>query len=145
MMGTVLTLLLGLLGGIAVGIQSPIAGAISQKVGGASSSFIIHLSGALLSGLLLLSRGGENIREWRALPVYMLFAGGLGVILYLTLSRTLPALGVGAALALIIVGQLLIGMLIDHFGWFGVAVRPIELSRVVAALLLFVGGYLMVR
>jgi bacterial/archaeal transporter family-2 protein len=138
-------LVIGLLGGIMVGIQSPIAGAMSQRVGGAASSFIVHLSGAVLSGLLLLSRNGENIGAWRALPWYMLVSGIFGVVLYLTLSRTLPELGVGIAATLIIVGQLIVGLLIDHFGWFGVPVRSMDVTRLVAALLLLAGGYLMVR
>lgn len=134
MLDKALTLLIGLLGGIAVGIQSPIAGAMSQRIGG-----------AVFSLLLLLTRGGENVGEVRNLPWYMLGAGIFGVILYLTLSHTLPQLGAGVALTLIIVGQLLMGMLSDHFGWFGVSVRPIDITRLLAAGLLLLGGYLMVR
>jgi bacterial/archaeal transporter family-2 protein len=35
-----LVILIGLIGGIAVGIQSPIAGAMGQKIGGTASSVI---------------------------------------------------------------------------------------------------------
>ncbi|MBI1878096.1 MAG: DMT family transporter [Chloroflexi bacterium] len=133
------------MGGVAVGIQGPLAGAMSQRVGGAASSFIVHLSGALLSGLLLAARSGETIQNWRALPWYMLGSGAFGVVLYLTLSHTLPRLGATTAVMLIIVGQLLLGLLIDQFGWFGVALRPIDGWRVAAAVLLLAGGYLMVR
>ena len=56
-------IIVGLIGGAAVGIQSPIAGAMGQKVGGTASSFIIHLSGMILSGVLLFLRGGEKIRN----------------------------------------------------------------------------------
>ncbi len=141
----ILTILIGLLGGVAVGIQSPLAGAISQRVGGAAGSLIIHVSGAVASALLLVARGGENIREIGRLPWYLFGAGAFGLLLYLTLSHTLPRLGAGAALTLIILGQLLMGLLIDQFGWFGAVVRPIDLSRVAAVGLLIVGGYLLVR
>jgi transporter family-2 protein len=145
MLTNILTLLIGLVGGVSVGIQSPLAGAMSQRVGGAASSFIVHISGAVLSGLLLLSRGGEGIQQWRALPWYMLGSGVFGVILYLTLTHTIPRLGAAPALTLIIVGQLLTGLLIDHFGWFGVNIHPIDVSRVLAVLFLLVGGYLLLR
>lgn len=145
MLETVVLLLIGVLGGVAVGIQSQIAGAMNQRVGGAASSFIVHVSGALISGILLIIRGGENIREWRSLPWYMLGAGVFGVILYLTISQTIPRLGVGVALTLIIVGQLLTGMVIDHFGLLGAAVRHIDPARVLAVILLLIGGYLMIR
>lgn len=145
MLEIVLTILIGLLGGIAVGVQGPIAGAMSQRVGGTASSLVVHVSGAILSAVLLLARGGEGIQNWRNLPWYMLGSGVFGVILYLTLTHTLPRLGATTAIALIIVGQLLMGMLIDQFGWFGVAVRPVDGWRVAAVALLFAGGYLLVR
>lgn len=140
----ILTYLIGMLGGVAVGIQSPIAGAMGQRVGGTAASFIVHVSGAIFSGLLLLARGGENIRDLRTLPWYMLGSGIFGLILYLTLNFTMPRIGAGAAVILIIIGQLITGMLIDHFGWFGVAPRPVDVVRLFAACLLLVGGYLMV-
>lgn len=79
------------------------------------------------------------------LAPYMLGAGVFGVVLYLTLSRTLPGLGATAALSLIIVGQLLTGMLIDQFGAFGVAPRPVDGTRLIAAGLLLIGAFLMNR
>lgn len=144
MLDKVLTVLIGLLGGLSVGFQSPIVGSMSQRIGGAAGSFIVHVSGAIIAGLLLLTRHGERIGEWRGLPWYMLASGVFGVVLYLTLTRTLPELGAGVSVALIIVGQLLVGMLVDHFGWFDLPVRPIDPARLVAAALLLVGGYIMV-
>ncbi len=145
MLTLALTLLLGIIGGVAVGLQSPIAGAMSERVGGLGSSFIIHVSGAFLSGILLVLRGGEQIGNWRSIPWPMLGGGMFGVILYLTLSYTLPRLGATGALTLIIIGQLTAGIVIDHFGLFGVAVRPVDATRILAGLLLLAGAYLVLR
>jgi bacterial/archaeal transporter family-2 protein len=140
-----LVILIGLTGGVAVGLQSPIAGAIAQKVGGVASSFIIHTSGAVISGLLLWLRRGENIREWQTLPRYMLFAGVFGLILYLTISVTLPRLGSTMMIALIIIGQLLTGVVIDHFGLMGVAARPLDAWRALGVATLVLGAYLIAK
>jgi len=145
MLNTLLIVLIGILGGVAVGIQSPIAGAMGQRVGGTASSFIVHMSGMILSGVLLFLRGGERIRNWQTLPWYMLGAGIFGLILYQTINITLPRLGSTTMVALIIVGQLLTGVVIDHFGWFGVAVRQIDLTRLAGMLVLLAGGYLIVK
>lgn len=61
-------LMIGLLGGVAVGLQGPISGAMSQRLGPVSSSLIIHLGGALASAALLLALGGQEIRAWRSVP-----------------------------------------------------------------------------
>lgn len=141
----ILTIIIGLIGGAAVGLQTPLAGALTQRLGPYSSSLVIHVSGALISAVLVISRGGENLRVWRETPWYMLVAGVFGVILYATFSYTLPRVGAAGALVLLIVAQLGVGMLIDHFGWFGVAIRPIDASRVLATVLLLAGAYFMAR
>ena len=136
---------IGLIGGIAVGTQAPIAGAMSQRVGGASSSLIVHLGGAVASLLLLITRGGEQIHEWRNLPWYMLGCGAFGLVLYLSLSHTVPRLGAASAITLLIVGQLLAGIVIDHFGAFDIPTRGLDPNRILAVALVLAGAYLMVR
>ncbi len=138
-------ILIGLVGGVAVGIQVPIAGAMSERIGGTASSFIVHLSGAVLSGALLFLRGGEKIREWQSLPWYMLIAGLWGLVLYLTISVTLPRLGGATVIMLVIVGQLIAGAVIDHFGWLNVPVHPISVTRILGIGVLLVGGWLIAR
>lgn len=137
-----LVILIGLMGGAAVGLQSPLAGSMAQRVGGTASSLIIHLSGAVFSGIFLILRGGERISEWRSLPWYMLSAGIFGLILYQTIGITLPRLGSTMMIVLIIIGQLVLGAVIDHFGWLGVVQRPIEFTRIAGIGLLILGGYL---
>lgn len=144
-MGNWLVILVGLVGGVAVGVQSPIAGAMGQRVGGTASSFIIHFSGMILSAVFLMSRGGEKIRDWHTLPWYMLGAGVFGLVLYQTINITLPRLGSTMMIALIISGQLLAGVVIDHFGLLGVAARHIDVTRVVGVGALLIGSYLIAK
>jgi transporter family-2 protein len=145
MIETILTVMLGIIGGIAVGTQSQVVGEMSQKVGATAGNFIVHVSGAVLAGLLLLARGGEQIQNWRGLSWLNLGSGAFGVVLYLTLAQTLPRLGATAAIALIIIGQLTTGIIIDHFGLFGAVVRPVDISRIGAVVLLITGGWLVLR
>lgn len=140
-----MTVIIGLFGGVAVGTQTPIAGAMSQKVGGAAGSFIVHLGGLIASLALLISRRGENIEKWNELPWYMLGCGALGLVLYLSISHTIPKLGAVAAIALIIVGQLFAGVIIDYLGAFGTVARPLELGKVLGLGLLIMGAYLVIR
>ncbi len=140
-----LIILIGLIGGAAVGIQVPIAGSMGQRVGGMGSSLIVHLSGAIFSLIFLALRRGENISGWSRLPWYMLISGIFGVILYQCVSLVLPRLGGTLMVTLIIIGQLLVNVVLDHFGWLGVPVHPISLSRVLGVSILLVGGYLIAR
>jgi len=136
-----LVVLIGILGGLAVGVQGPLAGALSQRVGGAVSSLAIHVSGAFFSVVLVLTRSGERIQDWRQVPWYLWGAGIFGVVLYLTLGVTFPRLGATVSLTCIIVGQLLAGLLLDHFGLLGSA-RALDPGRLLGVCLLLAGAYL---
>jgi transporter family-2 protein len=75
----------------------------------------------------------------------MLGAGIFGLILYQTINITLPRLGSTMMIALIITGQLLTGIIIDHFGLLGVVTRHIDISRGLGIIALLIGGYLIAR
>ncbi len=135
----------GLLGGIAVGLQGPISGAISQRLGPLGSSLIIHVGGALLSAFLLLFAGGVHLREVGKLPKPFLFAGVFGVILYLTLAYTLPRAGATVSVALLILAQLAIGLVLDHFGWLGLPQHTLSATRALGVAFLIAGAWLVSR
>lgn len=140
----ILTVLIGLLGGVAVGVQTPIANAIGRRVGGTVSSLVVHVSGSFFSALLLL-RDREKLQDVTTLPWWMFCAGGLGVVLYLTINRTIPRLGASTAVALIILGQLFVGLIIDALGLFDVAIKPLDGTRLIAVVFLLIGGYLITK
>lgn len=140
-----LVIIIGLIGGVSVGVQTPIAGGMGQRIGGTAGSLIVHLSGMILSAVLLFARGGEKIRDWQTLPWYMLIAGVFGLILYQTMAVTAPRLGSTLMIALIISGQLITGTIIDHFGLLGVVTRPIDLTRIIGIVALLIGGYLIAK
>lgn len=144
-MGYWIVILIGVFGGLAVGMQAQIAGAMGQRVGGIASSFIIHLSGMIFSGIFLLLIGGERIYAWRTLPWYMLCAGIFGLILYSSINITLPRLGGTMMITLIISGQLVAGLIMDQFGLLGVATRQIDITRTIGVMALLVGSYLIAK
>jgi len=145
MLEIMVTIFIGLLGGIAVGTQAPIASAMSQRVGGAASSFIVHLGGLIASLILLVSKRGESIDQWRELPWYMLGCGAFGLVLYLSISHTMPKLGAVSAITLIIIGQLLAGVVIDYLGAFGSIPRGLDIYRISGITLLFTGAHLVIK
>jgi transporter family-2 protein len=141
-----LIILIGLAGGIAVGLQAPMASMITQRLGMLESVFIVHVSGALIALLpLLLLYGGGNIARWKELPWYTLFAGGFGLIVIAALSHMIPRVGVGAAVITLVAGQMLVSTVLDHFGWLGGAGRPMELTKAIGLLVVLAGVWLTVK
>lgn len=75
----------------------------------------------------------------------MLSAGIFGLILYQTIGIILPRLGSTTMIVLIIIGQLVLGVVVDHLGLMGVTQRPIDLPRVLGIGALILGGYLVAK
>lgn len=140
-----LIILIGLVGGVAVGLQAPMASMITQRLGTFESVFIVHLGGALIALLPLLFYGGGNLARWRELPWYTLVAGVFGLIVIGAISYMIPHVGVAAAVITIVAGQMLVSTVLDHFGWLGGMGRPMDLTRAIGLAVVLVGVWLTVK
>ena len=145
MQSLVLIILLALLGGIAVGIQSPLASLMSQRLGLLESILIINLGGALCAGVPLILMGGGQLSAWQRIPWYGLGAGAFGLVVIGAVSAAIPRVGASATIILIVAGQLIVGVLIDQFGVFDTLVRPLDLLRVAGLVLVLLGAWLVIR
>ncbi len=135
----------GLAGGIAVGLQGPLTSMMSRHIGVMESVFIIHLGGLLLAGFLLFFFWSGQLGAWREVPWYALGAGMLGVVVLTAVSYTIPRIGVTATVSLIVAAQLVLGVVLDQFGWLGADIRPIDIGRLVGIVVLFLGTWLIIR
>jgi transporter family-2 protein len=138
-------IVVGLAGGIAVGLQSPLASLMSQRIGSLESVFIVHLGGAVAALLPLLFYGGGRLGQWRSVPWYALAAGVLGLVVIGAISFLIPRIGVAASIITIVAGQLLVGTLLDHFGLLGAVQRPLDLPRTLGLAVVMFGVWLTVR
>ena len=88
-------------------------------------------------------------REWparemvRAAPWYSWVAGGLLGTTYLTGNILLaPKLGAGTLVGLVVTGQILFSVLLDHFGWIGFEQHPASVARLIGCGLMVAGVFL---
>jgi transporter family-2 protein len=144
-MGTISLIILAVIGGIAITLQGQFMGTMDTVMGSWESVFITYASGgAVVSLLMLLGRGG-NLRAWGEVPWYAFSSGLLGLVIVGSIGYVIPRLGVAKGFTLIVASQFLLAALIDQFGWFGAAVRPLDLPRVVGLLIMSAGVWLVVR
>lgn len=141
----ILIILIGLAGGAAVGLQSPLASMISQRLGTFESVFIVHIGGAMIALLPLLFVGGGKLSQWRSVPWYALVAGIFGLIVISAISYMIPRVGVAASITTIVAGQLLVGVVLDHFGLLGTSIRTLDATRIVGLAVVLVGVWLTVK
>lgn len=136
---------IGLAGGVAIGLQSPMASLLSQKLGIFESVFIVHMGGALIALIPLLIHGGGKLSQWRSVPWYALGAGFFGLLVISAISYMIPRVGVAAAITTLVAGQLIIATILDHYGMLGAVIKPLEITRVTGILIVLFGVWLTVR
>jgi len=141
----ILIILIGLAGGVAIGLQSPMSSLLTQRLGIFESVFIVHIGGALIVLLPLLIYGGGKLSQWRSVPWYTLCAGFFGLIVISALSYMIPRVGVAASITTLVAGQLLVGTILDHYGLLGATVKPLDMTRIIGMSVVLAGVWLTVK
>jgi len=137
-------ILVGIAGGVAVGLQSPMASMLTQRLGIFESVFIVHVGGAIIALIPMLIYGSK-LSQWRSVPWYMLGAGIFGLIVIAAISYMIPRVGVAASIITVVAGQLLVGTILDQYGWLGASLRPLDLTRAIGLAVVLFGVWLTVK
>ena len=137
-------ILIGLVGGMAVAIQAALAGIISDRMGLIENALIVFGSGFIFALVLFLTFRAGQPRDWSALPWYVILAGPLGIVIIMSIGYGIPRIGLASTLTLIILSQLVIGAVLDHYGWLTIP-RPMDLPRLIGIGLLILGTWVVVR
>ena len=141
--GTLVAVLLIVLGGAAVAVQAPVNGALGRSLQSplAAAAVSFGVGFACLMALTLVGSGGALARLG-GVPFWQFAGGLLGAFYVWAMVSSISTLGVLTALAALILGQLGAAILIDHFGAFGLAVQPISPRRIAAVALVPAGLFL---
>ncbi len=95
--------------------------------------------------VLLSGKGVPDAATLKAAPWWS-FSGGFIVAFYVfTITFLSPRLGVGTAIALVVAGQILAALTIDHFGLMRSLVFTLTPARVIGAALMILGAFVALR
>ncbi|BDG03895.1 DMT family transporter [Anaeromyxobacter oryzae] len=144
----IVLVLVALVAGATVPVQAGVNAALGRYTGrpewAAFVSFSVGLAG--LAAWLLVGRLPPPARASLAGAPGWAWTGGLIGAFYVTSMVYLtPRLGVATTLVLTVAGQMAAALLLDQWGAFGLAVRPISATRVAGAALLVVAVLLIRR
>ena len=134
------------IGGV-LAAQAPLNSQLGRSVGGLQASVVaLGVSFAAVLALAALTGGVGGLRRIGEAPLHVAVGGGLIGALYVgSIVWTVRALGAGGLTAATIAGQLALAVVIDHFGWLGVARSPITAGKVFGIALLALGTWFVVR
>ncbi|MDI1241426.1 MAG: DMT family transporter [bacterium] len=116
-------------------VGSPILAALISFAVGTVALFVY----ALLSGETLTS-----LAEAKNAPPIAWIGGFLGAFFVAAAVMLVPRIGVAMTFSLIIAGQMIVTLAIDHFGLLGVPVKEVSLARL-GGILLITAGVVLIR
>ncbi|HEY2338757.1 MAG TPA: DMT family transporter [Burkholderiales bacterium] len=149
MKNTVLLGLLALASGGLIAVQAAANAALSRTLQSnvpfvATTLFFVALAGAAIV-LASSGRGLPSTGQLAEAPWWS-YTGGLIVAFYVfTITFLAPRIGVGNAIALIVAGQILAALAIDHFGLMRSLVFEMNWTRAAGAALMIVGVFLALK
>ncbi len=138
-----LAIIIGLVIGVGLPIQTSINSRLKRSVGSPFMASLISFTfGTVFLALITLFKDKTLFFSVKLLsdqPAWLWLGGIFGVI-YLTSNILLfPKLGSVQTVIMPILGQIIMGLLIDNFGLFGSLSKPLSVTRLLGALLVLVG------
>jgi bacterial/archaeal transporter family-2 protein len=142
-MQTTLFALLAVGAGACIALQASANGSFRRNLGD-NPLFAAYFSicGTFLTAclaLLLLRPTVPSMSAMRETPWWNWIGGPLGALIVLAGAALTERLGAALFIALVVGGQLLCSLLLDHFALAGLNEQPVTLGRVLGALLVVAG------
>lgn len=94
---------------------------------------------ALCLAALFMKAGFPGLSKLVAAPKMILIGGLLGTVFVTSVIFSVPKIGVASVVLACLCGQVVLSMILDHFGVLGMPKHSIDFKRVVGALLVISG------
>lgn len=147
MNGALLSLVLAVIGGVLLAVQAP-TNALLGKASGSPivAAFISFLVGTAALGAAIAATSGRLFSpDLKQVPWYAWLGGFYGAFFVAVAAFGAPRVGIGVLLTAAIAGQLAAALVLDHYGFFGLARHPVTVTRAVGFALVLVGAALVRR
>lgn len=138
----IITLVMGSILPIQAALNGKLMRTFGHPVIGATISF---LTGTIALFIYAFSvRASFQVSLIKETQWYHWIGGLIGAIYVTGIIMIIPRLGAALAFSLIVAGQLMMSVIMDHFGLFGVPVNPVSPAKLLGFLLLL-GGVILIR
>jgi transporter family-2 protein len=134
--------LLALGAGVSVATQQVLNGSLRTALGSPAWAGLVSYAVGLLTMIATVLVLRERVPSWKAIAdvPWSAWSGGIfGGAFILLVILLLPSLGAATLFALVIAGQVLTAVTLDHFGAFGLTPHPVSVARLAGAALLIAG------
>ena len=134
---TLVALVIGLLLPVQVGINAELAQRVSSPITASLFSFAIGTVGLMLC-LWFSQAPWPDLNTLTSLPKWLFLGGFIGAFAVFGGIISGPKIGLLSLVALVLAGQLMASIIMDHNGWLGFPTRELSFGRISGSLLLLI-------
>lgn len=134
---------LAIAAGMAAALQAAMNAGLARTAG-LGPALIINTVVVLIGTIGLWAAMGAKTTFFPAGTSWILYLGGIfGFVIIASLAFVFPRIGAAYAVALMIGGQCVAALLVDHFGFMGMPRDPLTTQRVIGVALVAAGAVVM--
>ena len=130
--------------GVLMAIYLPMNSSISRYVDSPITANITFFLIALLTSILLFFLNGqfESLNKIKEVPVYLYLTGFISAFMILGTTFLIPHLGARKFFILLISGQIIMAIVISHFGILESPKDPISMKKLIGAFVVIMGAFI---
>ena len=141
-LGFVLLGALAVIVGALIPVQAATNAAMSRVIGSVAiaSLALFAIGFVVVAAWVIVTREPlPSLETVRRVPAYGYFGGFIVASYVIAITYLAPRLGVGTAIRLVVTGQIIAAVIIDHVGAFGAVVQRLTMGRAIGVVLMIIG------
>ena len=136
-MQTTIYIILAFAMGLTMSIYLPMNSSVAKYIGSSITANVTFFTVALLTSILILLISGRfhTINYLNSVPAYLYLAGFVSAFVVLGTTFLIPHIGARKFFILLITGQILMAIVVSHFGLLESPKDPINMKKMIGAAL----------
>ncbi|WP_202931036.1 DMT family transporter [Aminipila terrae] len=131
---------LSVLAGSIIAVMIAVNGVLTSHFTIYLATVIIHIVGLIIITIILV-RHKENPAPWKnkKLPLFLYSGGLVGVATTIFNNMAFGKISMSAILAIVLLGQSITSIVIDHFGWLDMPYQPFNKKKLIGLSFIILG------
>lgn len=125
-------------------IYLPMNSSVSKYVGSPITANVTFFLTALLTSILIffLNSQFDTLNKIKEVPAYLYLTGFISAFMILGTTFLIPHLGARKFFILLISGQILMAVIVSHFGILESPKDPISMKKLIGAFVVIIGAFI---
>ena len=135
--------LLVLIAGMGLSVEAGLLGPLGENIGHLAATLSIFMVGSILLTLIMVFFTRPQLSLLFAQPKWLLTGGVLGPVYVVALTIATPIVGLGITMTSVLLGQIAMSLVIDHFALLGTKKSAVDIYRILALVMIVIALWLL--